>query len=100
MIDAPERIWAFYNPDIAEDENGATIIAHENIQHGSAEYVRADLCNGKQVNDRNAILDEAIYQAKNGCLVPPDGGSPTEAEIEMCDRIAERIAYLKQEETP
>jgi hypothetical protein len=43
MSDAPERIWAFYAPDIAEDENGATIVAHEVVQHGGAEYTRADL---------------------------------------------------------
>ena len=29
--------------------------------------------------------------AKDGCRVPPDGGSPTEAEREMCDWIAAAI---------
>lgn len=29
--------------------------------------------------------------AREGCLVPPDGGSPTPEEIELCDRISERI---------
>ena len=41
MTDAPDRIWAFYAPDIAEDENGATIVAHETVQHGGAHYLRA-----------------------------------------------------------
>ena len=29
--------------------------------------------------------------AFNGCLVPPDGGSPTEAERLMCEDIANAI---------
>jgi hypothetical protein len=29
--------------------------------------------------------------ARDGCLVPPDGGSPTEEEADMCDRIATLI---------
>ena len=29
--------------------------------------------------------------ALNGCLVPPDGGSPTEAERMLCEEIARRI---------
>ncbi len=29
--------------------------------------------------------------AANGCLVPPDGGSPTEDEVRMCDSIAAAI---------
>lgn len=40
---APEEIWAFYAPEIAEDEGGATIVAHETTQHGSQRYVRGDL---------------------------------------------------------
>jgi len=40
---APDRIWAFYAPEIAENEAGATIVAHENTQHGAKEYVRIDL---------------------------------------------------------
>jgi hypothetical protein len=41
-----------------------------------------------------AALQEAVSIARTGRLVPPDGGSPTEAEVEMCDRIADRIAAL------
>ena len=29
--------------------------------------------------------------ARNACLVPPDGGSPTAEEAELCNRIAEDI---------
>lgn len=39
----------------------------------------------------NAVLEQAAYIAEHGCLVEPDGGSPTEAESEMCERIAARI---------
>ena len=40
---APERIWAFSADDIAENEGGATIVAHESYQPYATEYVRADL---------------------------------------------------------
>lgn len=32
-----------------------------------------------------------IARTRNGCLVPPDGGSPTKEEAQMCDDIAECI---------
>lgn len=44
---------------------------------------------------RNAALEEAAYQAKNACIVPPDGGSPTTEEIAVCDEAAARIRALK-----
>jgi hypothetical protein len=44
---------------------------------------------------RSAILEEAARIAENGCLVPPDGGSPTEDEREMCESIATQIRLLK-----
>ena len=44
MQDAPELIWAFYAPHIAEDEGGATIVAHDGCRHGAAPYTRTDLC--------------------------------------------------------
>ena len=43
MNKAPERIWAFYAPEISEDEGGATIVAHETLQLMSTEYVREDI---------------------------------------------------------
>ena len=36
-------------------------------------------------------LEEAAKVAERGCLVPPDGGSPTESEREMCEAIARDI---------
>jgi hypothetical protein len=43
VTDAPYRIWAFHAPHIAGDEAGATIVAHDSVQHGGQRYVRADL---------------------------------------------------------
>ena len=40
------------------------------------------------------ILEEAAKVAEKGCLVPPDGGSPTEDERIMCDGIAAAIRGL------
>lgn len=41
-----------------------------------------------------AGLKQAWHIARDGCLVPPDGGSPTSDEFAMCARIANRIRML------
>jgi len=56
---APERIWAFSADDIAENEGGATIVAHESYQPYATEYVRADLA-----ADHTAALDKLIAEAE------------------------------------
>lgn len=43
MTDAPERIWAYHAPELAEDNPGCTIIAGESSMEFSQEYIRADL---------------------------------------------------------
>jgi hypothetical protein len=54
----------------------------------------ADAARGRsQGSTRNALI-QAWHIAKDGCLVPPDGGSPTEDEIAICDRIADGIAAM------
>lgn len=63
---APAEIWAFYDADLADDNCGATIIAHEQIQHGAQRYVRADLY-------------EKISQELDG-VVKMIGDSPKENE--------------------
>jgi len=40
--EAPERIWAFYAPEIEEDNPQCTIVAGEQCMHGAKEYIRAD----------------------------------------------------------
>lgn len=49
---------------------------------------------------RNDALEEAACIARNGCLVPPDGGSPTEAEAELCESIASMIRLRKLASPP
>ena len=57
---APERIWAFSADDIAENEGGATIVAHESYQPYAAEYVRADLAiTETQPDPRDEVIAEA-----------------------------------------
>ena len=43
---APAEIWAFYEPDIATDNCGADIIAHDSVHHGGQRYVRGDIYDG------------------------------------------------------
>lgn len=43
---------------------------------------------------RNQALRSAIEIARNGCLVLPDGGSPSIEEVEVCDRIVAAISRL------
>ena len=40
---------------------------------------------------REAALREAAYVAINACLVPPDGGNPTEEERLVCEEAYRRI---------
>jgi hypothetical protein len=47
-----------------------------------SEYVTVEAAERVRVHAIRAAADIA----KNGCLVPPDGGSPTQDEAEMCDR--------------
>lgn len=54
----------------------------------------ADLCVWllDQIDQRVAAERKRCASiARNGCLVPPDGGSPTEDEREMCEGIAKAI---------
>jgi|GEM_PF-3762948 len=43
MSEAPERIWAFYAPEIEADNPQCTIVAGEAVMYGAQQYVRADL---------------------------------------------------------
>ena len=59
---------------------------------------RADMLTRQRAE---AALDIALKAAaeiaRNACLVPPDGGAPTETESEMCDRAAAAILALTSE---
>lgn len=39
-------------------------------------------------------IERCAKVARDGWMVPPDGGSPTEAETELCDRIEAAIRSL------
>lgn len=43
---------------------------------------------------RREALRQAWHMARDGCLVPPDGGSPTEDEVALCNHIADGINAL------
>jgi hypothetical protein len=43
---------------------------------------------------RIKALREAWHIARNSCLIPPDGGSPTEEETAVSDRAANGIQAL------
>ena len=66
MSKAPERIWAFYAPEIEEDNPQCTIVAGDDVMYGSCEYIRADIHDAlvkaadelyRQLDD---VSDEAI----------------------------------------
>lgn len=42
------------------------------------------------------IIEECARIAQDACLVPPDGGSPTEAECAVADEAARRIRSLME----
>lgn len=44
-----------------------------------------------EVRRQDAVIERCAMIARNGCLVPPDGGSPTEAERLLCEEIERRI---------
>lgn len=45
----------------------------------------------------NEAIEAAAYVAVNACLVPPDGGSPTEDERLVCEEAYKRIRALKKD---
>ena len=57
---------------------------------GELERASEDLIHYGDARERVAI-DRCAEIARNGCLVPPDGGAPTEAEAALCEEIASRI---------
>jgi hypothetical protein len=73
MVNAPERIWAFYAPEIADDNNGATIVAYETVQHGGQPYRRADLPRPEDAA-RIAALEEANARLREALAFYADEG--------------------------
>lgn len=48
---------------------------------------------GMKAGARAALIN-AWHIAKDGCLLPPDGGSPTEGDVAVSSRIANRIRAM------
>ena len=59
------------------------------------EYIRADVAADMVAT----ALREAARVALNACLVPPDGGSPTENEAAVCAAASRYILALIPRET-
>ena len=92
---APERIWAFYAPEIADDEAGATIVAHENVQYGAKEYVRADLHQAEVAAALEQGMRKAAaiakWVARDACDTPDELRGAAMVEYAILD------AFLKGE---
>jgi hypothetical protein len=41
-------------------------------------------------------MEKAAGIALECCLVPPDGGSPSESEVKLCESIAQAIRSAKE----
>lgn len=54
-----------------------------------------DMGDERAARARDAALEEAAFVAEHACLVDPDGGSPTDAEAELCAEAARRIRALR-----
>ena len=54
----------------------------------------ADVISGKAVVIAINALREAERQARSACLMPPDGGSPTDGEADVADRAGNIIRTL------
>lgn len=80
-----------------DTENCAVILAmalNAGLDTQSAHDAFAQYTGEADENARKQALRAAAAVARDGCLVPPDGGSPTDDEREMCDHIADAILRL------
>ena len=88
-----EAIKAFES-GAENDERRNRTPAHFIWQHQDRYLTALRLAESHPSAIRKAVEEEEEACAKitrEGCLVPPDGGSPTEAESDMCERIAAAI---------
>lgn len=82
---------------VMDTENCAVILAmalNAGLDTQSAHDAFAQYTGEADENARKHALRSAAAVARDGCLVAPDGGSPTDDEREMCDRIADAILRL------
>lgn len=88
-----EAAWdALMNYQQADEEGIMVLVSRRAIHECKDER---DALRAQLQAARDEALEDAAYQAQHACLVPPDGGSPTEEEIAVCDEAAKRIRALK-----
>lgn len=94
MTDAPERIWAFYAPDVGEDNPQCSIVAGEHVMHGSQQYVRADLYAAQQ-----AVIDDLVQELRdmaNALEQTPPTHAPSLAKVSVeLSELADRAAIAR-----
>jgi hypothetical protein len=86
VSEAPKRIWAFQDGPLV----GYFVGQSPGEGAYAVEYIRADLVEAAI----KRALEGAASLAQNAYLVPPDGGSPTEAEEAVCLAAADYISAL------
>ena len=92
-----------YEPALIISDNLIREVKKSKWFRGNAKYILDDpeamLAAGyvpvaEVAKARQQALKEAAYKAKYACLVPPDGGSPTEIEADICDKAEKAILTL------
>ena len=64
VTNPPDRIWAFYAPEIGDDNQGCTIVAGDRCMHGAAPYVRADIA-AAEIARLRAVLETIRSASKH-----------------------------------
>jgi hypothetical protein len=91
---SPETIWAFPLPSIIDNLNltTATMIAHEKIHWGGAQYARKDLYDAAVARAEQA---EALVAELEGALQSIDALDPEASRIKGCGENALRGLVLR-----
>lgn len=88
--DLPERA-----KELLRGWSGSSIYSHNPEKAGqlAAEFaaIRTEAESAGWKAGVEAMRELAGYVAIHACLVPPDGGAPTEEEREMCAEVARQI---------
>ncbi len=70
-----------------DEEGGACNVCGGPLRYGGRHRKCGEAVMAAEAAERN----RCALIARNGCLVPPDGGSPTEEERLLCEEIERRI---------
>lgn len=82
------------HPCWSEDEGARLFVSHETLKAAEAKAcpLRDETLTNQLKAAEAAAYKQAAHTAGNACLVPPDGGSPSEEEYEVSERA--RIGIL------